>query len=233
MSTTKTNETLLVVGAGPGIGRSVTTLFASKRYSNVALVARSSDQLGIEKASIEEAVGSHVKVKTFAVDVVETEAFTNALDQADSELGKPSCVFFNAARVQPSELLKHDIKEIECDFKINVSALYLVAQRYIPHLLELAKSNSGSPPALLVTSSILPLDPHPQFFALSLVKASQRNMMQSLRKTYDSEGVHIGLINVGGQVSPEHETWNPSNIAQKTWGWFFQIKEKPSFEVVI
>lgn len=117
--------------------------------------------------------------------------------------------------------------------QINVSGLYTVSQHYIPHLLDLAKTDPESRPALLVTSSCLPLNPVPQFFALSLVKAAQRNMAQSMHMTYASQGVAVGLINVGGPVSPDHPTRNPSNIAAKTWDWFAGLKEEPSFEVLI
>lgn len=257
--TAEGNKTLFVIGIGPGIGRSVTSLFASKRYNNIALIARRPEQLAAEKTALEEAVGSQVNIKTYAVDVVDTDALTKALDDADVALGKPECLFYNAARVLPSQLLSHDVKEIDYDFKvstpmslgskccktdetevtyacgtqINVSALYVIAQRYVPHLVELAKSDSTALPSFIVTSSMLPQYPQPFVFALSLVKAAQRNMIQSLNMTYASEGVNIGLINVGGQVSPEHETWNPSNIADKAWDWYTGYKEDPAFEVII
>lgn len=114
-----------------------------------------------------------------------------------------------------------------------MSGLYTVSQHYIPHLLDLAKTDPKSRPALLVTSSCLPLNPVPQFFALSLVKAAQRNMAQSMHMTYASQGVAVGLINVGGPVSPDHATRNPHNIAERSWEWFVGLEEKPSFEVLI
>lgn len=117
--------------------------------------------------------------------------------------------------------------------KINVSALYTVAQREIPHLIELAKQDDEALPSIIVTSSLLPQHPIPQLFALSLVKAAQRNLVQSLSLTYASQGVHLGLINVGGPVSPEHETWNPTNIAAKAWDWFAKSRAEPTFEVFI
>jgi NAD(P)-dependent dehydrogenase (short-subunit alcohol dehydrogenase family) len=108
-----------------------------------------------------------------------------------------------------------------------------VAQRYIPKLIKLANADPSAIPSLIVTSSMLPYHPIPFIFALSLVKAAQRNLMQSLEQTYSSQGVHIGLINVGGQVSPDDKVYNPPNIAAKAWEWFSQLKEKPSFEVLI
>ncbi|KEY74718.1 hypothetical protein S7711_05467 [Stachybotrys chartarum IBT 7711] len=224
---------MVVIGSGPGIGRSVTTLFAEKRYSTVALIARRAEQLEAEKKALEEALGDKVKVKMFALDVVDSEALVKALEDVEAEFGVPETIFYNAARVLPSQLLEHDVKEIEYDFKINVSALYTVAQRQIPKLVDLAKSDSSAIPSLIITSSMLPHEPIPFVFSLSLVKAAQRNLAQSLNMTYGSQGVHIGLINVGGPVSPESEVHNPRNIASKAWDWFSELKEKPSFEVLI
>lgn len=241
------SKTLLVVGSGPGIGRAVATLFASKRYTNVVLLARRTESLATEKAAV-EASSPGANVKVYAVDVTDPVAVAKALDDADAAVGKPECVFFNAARVLPSAFFEHDVKEIEYDLKvrpaplptitrtsqltppqINVSALYLLAQRYIPHLVSLAKE-ADSKPAFLVTSSALPQHPIPQLFALSLVKAAQRNLVQSLNLTYAPEGVHVGVINVAGQVFPEDPVRNPTNIAAETWKWFEQGTE---FEVVI
>ncbi|KXX82454.1 hypothetical protein MMYC01_201656 [Madurella mycetomatis] len=223
-------KTLLVVGSGPGIGRAVTTLFASKRYSNVILVARRAKQLNEEETAVKRAVGPRVNVKTLAVDITQTDALFKALDEADAAVGKPECVFFNAARVLPSALLDHDVKEVEYDFKITISSLYAIAQRYLPHLVSLAKEDDTSKPALLVTSSMLPMEPIPELFALSLVKAAQRNLVQCLDKAYGPMGVHIGVINVSGPVAPNEKERNPTNIAAKTWEWFEQGRE---FEVVI
>jgi len=99
----------------------------------------------------------------------------------------------------------------------------------MPQLVSRTKV-SGARPALIVTSSALPLQPIPQLFALSLVKAAQRNLVQSLHMTYAAEGVHVGVINVAGQVFPDDPVRNPTNIAAKTWEWF---EGGEGFEVVI
>lgn len=116
--TAEGKKTLIVLGIGPGIGRSVTSLFAAKRYHHVALIARRAAQLEVEKKALQEAVGTNVTIKTYVADVVDTDALTRALDDADATLGKPECVFYNAARVLPSQLLSHDVKEIDYDFKV-------------------------------------------------------------------------------------------------------------------
>jgi NAD(P)-dependent dehydrogenase (short-subunit alcohol dehydrogenase family) len=111
------SRTLLVIGSGPGIGRSVSQLFAAKRFPNVILVARRSEQLETEKADLEAAV-PEAKVKTYAVDITDLGALEDVLNETDAEFGTPECVFFNAARVQPSMLLSHSVQDIEYEFKV-------------------------------------------------------------------------------------------------------------------
>ncbi|KAL6918664.1 hypothetical protein FSST1_002690 [Fusarium sambucinum] len=227
------NATLLCIGSGPGIGRSVTSLFATKHYKNVALIARRPEQLEIEKAAVQEAAGQSTNVQTYALDVTDTDALLSALNHIEEDLGRIGCVFYNAARVQKSSFFDYDVKEIEYDFKISVSALYTITQYSMPRLVELAKTPSQYKPALIVTSSLLPFEPMPDLFALSLVKAAQLNLVHSLAMVYKPQGVHVGVINVAGFVSEEEKERNPKNIADKTWEWFTSDGEDMPFEVRI
>ncbi|KAL3605100.1 hypothetical protein FPOAC2_00042 [Fusarium poae] len=227
------NATLLCIGSGPGIGRSVTSLFATKHYKNVALIARRPVHLRIEKAAVQEAAGPSVNVQTYALDATDTDALLSALKRIEEDLGRIECVFYNAARVQNSSFFDYDVKEIEYDFKISVSALYSTTQYLIPRLVELANTPSQYKPALIVTSSMLPFEPMTDLFALSLVKAAQRNLVQSLAMVYKPQGVHVGVINVAGFVSEEEKERNPKNIAHRTWEWFTSDGDDSPFEVRI
>ena len=113
-----TDRTIVVVGAGPGIGRSVTSLFATKRYNKIALIARREEQLQLEKAAVEAAVSHPVTIKTYVVDVSDGAALLRSMDRIDAELGQPEVIFYNAARVLVSKFFEHPIEEIERDFKV-------------------------------------------------------------------------------------------------------------------
>ncbi|KAH7142848.1 hypothetical protein B0J13DRAFT_503209 [Dactylonectria estremocensis] len=227
------NRTIVIIGAGPGIGRSVTSLFASNRYNKIALLARRDEQLQLEKAAVEAAVSHPVTIKTYVVDVSDGDALVSAMDKIDADLGQPEVVFYNAARVLVSNFFEHPVKEIEYDFKITVTSLYQLAGREIPRLVKLAQSDATSRPAFIVTSSLLPKEPEPELFALSLTKGAQWNLVKSLYKQFGPQGVHIGVMIVGGFVSPEEPNRNPDNIAKKTWEWYSQPIEKQPFEVEI
>jgi hypothetical protein len=102
--------------------------------------------------------------------------------------------------------------------------LYTTANWALPIL---SKAPSSSIPSLLVTSSLLWKEPYPPFFALSLVKASQRNLVQTLAATYPD--IHLALLNVGGIVSKEDKYLNPDAIAEHYWDLYAQKKEDWTF----
>lgn len=99
-------------------------------------------------------------------------------------------------------------------------ALYNTARWALP----LLQKPDVVKPSLLITSSLLWYSPIPQFFSLSMVKASQRNLVQSLQMTYPD--VHIALLNVHGPVSEGDEWLNPGKIAERWWDVYSQEKEQ-------
>lgn len=105
----------------------------------------------------------------------------------------------------------------------------MIAQWAIPRLQALSKSNSSAKPSLFATNSHLPWDPVPPYLSLSLVKAAQRNLVMNLYRAYGESGVHIGLVNAEGIVSPEKPNLNPANIAQKA----VVLYEGKDFEVSV
>lgn len=68
---------------------------------------------------------------------------------------------------------------------------------------------------------------------LSLTKAAQRNLSESLAKVYGPQGVHIGLVIVAGMVAPDNKKLNPLHIAEKTFEFYNQERDEWTLEVVI
>lgn len=216
-------RSLVVIGSGPGIGVHVASHFASEGFSKIALLARSTEQLERDSAAVRmRSDHGHVDVRAYPVDVTDSAGLRAALGRVTDDLGPPEVVFFNAARVKPSILLEVGDEEMLYDFKISAVALHQTAKWAIPHLTKLAKQDSSAKPPLLVTSSHLPQSPEPDLFVLSLTKAAQRNLAESLAKVYQPQGVHVGLVIVAGSVAPEKTGLNPGNIAKKTYELFAQ-----------
>jgi hypothetical protein len=66
-----------------------------------------------------------------------------------------------------------------------------------------------------------------------MVKAAQANLVKSLDKAFTPQGVHVGLVVVGGAVSPSAPALNPRNIAEQAWNLFAQKREDWTGQVTI
>jgi len=215
--------TLLLIGSGPGLGLSISKSFATHKFSKIAILSRDNTRLSSEKSSIEssvlESAGKKVEVKTWSVDIAESAKFKAVLKEV-GEWGSVTCVVFNAARVQPSEILVESEEEIVKDFMVTNIGLYTAAQWAMPILSHLPVEQKAS---FLVTSSLLWKQPYAPFFSLSMVKSSQRTLVQCLGATFPD--VHCALLNIAGQVSEDDKVFNPTNLAEKFWELYDQEKE--------
>lgn len=221
--------TLLLIGSGPGIGLTTATLFAQKKFSKVALISRNQERLTKDKESLLSSLpeGKNADVKTWAVDIVDAEKYKKVLKEVEEwSVDGVDCVIFNAARIVPSPLLEFPAEEIVNDFMLTNIALYTTAQWALPLL---SKMKEDRKPSFLVTSSMLWKQPLPFLFSLSLVKTSQRNMVDSFKQTFPD--IHIALLNVAGQVSPEDKDFNPPRIAKKYWELYDQEKSAWTFDL--
>jgi NAD(P)-dependent dehydrogenase (short-subunit alcohol dehydrogenase family) len=204
-------RSIVVFGAGPGIGNHIAAKFASHSFNNVILLARSKDRLQTDASFITSRV-PNAKVSTVSLDLSDLSAVRSTLQKLDTIAPSPEVVFYNAAVIKPAPVLEVPVEEIEKDFRVTTTSLYLVAQHYIPKMQALKKENPSAKPTILVTNSHLPWAPFSGLLSLSLTKASQMNIVQSLAEGV--KDVRFGLVHVEGVVSPEEPSRNPNNIAE-------------------
>ena len=121
-TTKKMTRTLLLFGAGPGIGDNVASTFASKgSIDHVVLLGRNTDRLTNEDVPFVQKAASNVKVDTLRADLSDLESIPKVLSQLD-DLTKGEdieVVYYNAARIKPTDpVLDVDVKEIDEDFRV-------------------------------------------------------------------------------------------------------------------
>ncbi|KAK8207912.1 hypothetical protein M8818_004165 [Zalaria obscura] len=227
-------KTLVVLGSGPGIGVSTACAFSVRGFTHIALVSRNAERLKQDWDAVLTAIqerGYPAQVKTWVCDLCDLDALRKTLKEIEN-FGTLECVFYNAARVAGKPLLEEKVEQVEQDFKTANLALYETACWAIP-LLQKSSSDSSRSPSIIVTSTDqLYKQPIPDLFSLSMTKAAQRNLVQSLHATYGKE-IHIALLSVGGIVSPEKKTLSPENIADEAWALYKQPKSQWQFEVEV
>lgn len=100
----------------------------------------------------------------------------------------------------------------------------------LPFLQKLAKSNPSAHPALFVTSGAIIHQPFAPVFSLSMAEAAQASLAKLLAED-NKDVVHVALVTVGGQMTPDEKANNPANIAAKFWELYEQKKGSWEFEI--
>ncbi|MEU6037570.1 SDR family NAD(P)-dependent oxidoreductase [Actinomadura sp. NPDC047616] len=188
----------VVLGAGPGIGRSVARRFAREGLP-VAVVARS------ERTLREVADAGMVAL---AADVTDEAALRAVLDRAERELGALRAVVYNAAVVRADAPGELSVREHQQAWAVNVVGALNTAAHVAP---KMARRGGGS---FIVTGGMP--EPDPRYVSLSLGKAGVRALVTLLDMRYGPSGVHVATVTVDGPVAPG-TAFDPDDIAEHYW----------------
>lgn len=100
-------------------------------------------------------------------------------------------------------------------------------------MLQEAASTSSKTPSLIATSGMLAKDPFPAMFSLAACKAGQYSLLHLLHKEFESKGVHVGIVIIGGTVSDESKVTNARNIAEEIWKMSRVEQKKGELELML
>ena len=152
-----------------------------------------------------------------------------ALEKAVSEVGVPEVVVYNAARINCGMFGQYSTDDMVEDFKVPNLGWHTTASVLLPRLRALAKTNTSAHPALFVTSGAIIHQAFAPAFSLSMAKAAQASLTKLLAGE-NKNVIHVALMTVGGQVTPEKKVNNLANIATKFHELYEQKKGSWEFE---
>jgi NAD(P)-dependent dehydrogenase (short-subunit alcohol dehydrogenase family) len=209
----------VVIGAGPGIGRSVARRFAREGLP-VALISRSAGTL----AGAADAVSAFgVPVVPLTADSTDETELRTALDAASGALGLPDTVVYNAALIRPDRPGEASARAQLGAWAVNVVGALTAAARVAP---EMARRGSGS---FLITGGMP--EPKAEYVSLSLGKAGVRTLVELLDQEYGPAGVHVASVTVAGPVAAG-TAFDPDDIAEHYWRLHTQPRDRWEREVL-
>ncbi len=194
----------VIIGAGPGIGRSVALRFAREAMP-VALIARNEKTVQ-DVAKDVSSLG--VPVTALTADAADEAALRAALDTAADEFGLPDIVIYNAAIIRadaPGDLPASGHLRA---WAVNVIGALTAAAHLAPAM---ARRGYGT---FLITGGMP--EPKPEYVSLSLGKAGVRTLVALLDQAYGPAGVHVASVTVAGPVAPG-TNFDPDDIAEHYW----------------
>ncbi len=196
------SPTVLIIGAGPGIGAAVATAFARAGHPLV-LVGRDAGRLARTAEAI-RSLGPTAGVTTLVADAADPVAMLSALRvlRTPSPLG---VLVYNAAG-WGGPLLDTDLDDVRRASEVNLHTLVAVVRDLVPSLT----SANGS---VLITGGGLALYPSAPLGVLSVGKAMTRAAALVLAQELEASGIAVATVTIAGTVEPGGP-FAPARIAE-------------------
>lgn len=207
-------KTIVVVGAGQGLGNHVAERFGKEGF-RVVLMARSGQSLqAYEKEFADKGIETH----TYAVDAANPETLVAALGQVKQQFGTPDVLIYNVGITTPDEPGRMDSAELMRHYQVDVASAYTCVSAVLTD--EFAKKNG----AIFLTGGGLALFPNVAYLPLSLDKAAIRALAIALHNEWKPKGVYVGTVTVCGAIGGS-EYFDPARIAETYWKMYCERGE--------
>jgi NAD(P)-dependent dehydrogenase (short-subunit alcohol dehydrogenase family) len=192
VSDVPTNDVLVVVAAGPGLGRSVALRFAREGYA-VGLVARSPDALADLVAEVGAAGAPAVAVAP--ADVSDDAALRGALGELASTLGPAAVVVYNGSAYVEGSVTALPPDRLRLALNVGVVGALVTAQETVPAMRAAGRGT------VVLTGSVAADRASTSAAAVGVAKAALRNLALSLHKELAPDGVRAVTVTIAGVLS--------------------------------
>jgi NAD(P)-dependent dehydrogenase (short-subunit alcohol dehydrogenase family) len=218
----------LITGVGPGTGSALVSRFVEGGHG-VAMLARDAGRL----AEIERALPD---AHAYPCDVTDAAALDRVLDRIEAELGTPAVVVHNAVGGAFGSFLQVEPDVLEQNFQVNVMALYRLARRLTPKMVE---AGGG---ALIVTGNTSALRGKANFAGFAPTKAAQRILAEAIAREMGPKGLHVAYLVIDAVIdlpwtrqrftdAADDFFIKPAAIAEEVWRTAHQDRSAWSFNV--
>lgn len=232
-------QTAVIVGIGPGLGRSVALRFARGGF-DVALMARGREHIESVAGEARDAGRNALAVPVDATDPAEVaRAFSSVRDA----LGDPSVLIYNAGQFQPGGVLEIDPDAFERNWRTNCYGAFLAAREVLPAMRD------GGHGSVIFTGASAAMRGSARFAALAVGKFGLRALAQSMAREFGPLGVHVAHAVIDGQIATprsrerypgrnEGSFLSPDAIAETYWqlhqqhrsAWTLELDLRPAVE---
>lgn len=200
-------EVLLVVAAGPGLGRAVALRFARERFA-VGLLARSPDRLSSLPAELTAAGATAVAVA--GADVGDEGQLRAAIRALTGELGPATVLVFNGSAYVEGSGLSVSADDLRTALDVGVVAAMIAAQEVAEPMRTAGRGT------VILTGSVAADRASTGATAVGVAKAGLRNLALSLHKELAADGVRVSTVTINGVLSGPHAL-DVDAVADRYW----------------
>ena len=207
-------KSIMIIGAGPGIGQAVAQKFGRAGWT-IVLTGRNADRLD---ALVSDLSARGISAHCVPADATDPVALRDAVAEADRITGGLTAIHFNAAVVRQQDLFSMTDDEVADDLAINVAGGLYAIRAAVAQF-----GNRGG--TILITGGGLGVSPHASYASLGVGKAALRNIVQALAEPLAERHIRIATVTVSTLVSPgspeaegvAHAFWDLAANAGAGW----------------
>ena len=212
-------KTLVIVGAGKGMGNHIAEKFAENDF-RVVLIARNEESL---KEYVNEFNQKDYEAYGKVADASDADSLNETFDEILNEFKSVDVLVYNAAHMEGGNACEISSEEMITHFKTDVVGAQLSARKVIPSM---RNQKDG---AILFTGGLFGVYPNAyhEFACMSMDKAALRQLAQMLNEELKDDGIFVGIVNIMGVVG-DNDRFSPANIAESYWKLY---SAQNSFEI--
>jgi NAD(P)-dependent dehydrogenase (short-subunit alcohol dehydrogenase family) len=200
------SRTLVIVGAGPGLGSAIARRFAGEGWS-IGLVALRQE---VVDAGLAELEPFSVTTCGARADVTDRAAIDGAFGSIADALEVPDVVVYNASIYQGEAALELSDDALRLALDVHVVGALHTAQCAVAAMRAVDRG------VLVFTVNSLARSPEAMSAALSIGKGAQLNLALSLERELEGTRVRVGVVTVCGAIKAG-TFYDPERLADVYW----------------
>lgn len=207
-------QTIVIVGAGKGMGNHVAEKFAQNDF-RVILMARNESVLA---EYVREFESKGFEAYAFKADAADIQSLTKAFDKVKERFGTVDVLVYNACILTgafPMVLSSEDLME---HYQVDVASALHCAKLVAP---DQEASGKGT---ILFTGGGLATYPMAELTCVSIDKAALKALAITLNQELQSKNIFVGVVTIMGNVAPDTH-YAPELIAEEYWSLYTNRKE--------
>ncbi len=176
----------IITGGSSGIGLEIAKQLAGKGFS-VSILARDRDRLAVAKSIIEKSCAQGAAVACHSVDVRDSAACLNGVEQCVKQFGVPNWAVSSAGIVEPGDILGLPVEIYEQLMSTNY-----FGSLYFAHAIAPIMRDAGGGRLVFIASGAALIGLH-GYSAYAASKFAVRGLAESLRIELKPAGISVTL----------------------------------------
>ncbi len=195
--------TIVITGAGRGIGAATAQRLAGLPGARLALVARSADQLEAVAAACRR---RGAEALALPADVTDERAVNAAAAVALDRFGAPDLLVSNAGAFRPGTLLETSPAEFRAQVEVNLTSGFLVTRAFLPPMLERRRG------LIVYVGSVASVRAYPSGAAYCAAKHGLLGLARSVREETKPHGLRVTALLPGATLT---ESWASTDLPEE------------------